>query len=115
MEPILTAREITKSFPGVLALDRVDLSCIKGEVQALVGENGAGKSTLMKILAGAYSPDSGTLVIKGKRVKEFTPQHAQKLGVGTIYQELSLLPYLTVAENISSWMNGLTFDRRSIA
>ena len=101
MEPILTARGITKSFPGVLALDHVDLSCIKGEVQALVGENGAGKSTLMKILAGAYSPDSGTLVIKGERVKEFTPQHAQKMGVGTIYQELSLLPYLTVAENIS--------------
>ncbi len=101
MEPILIARGITKNFPGVLALDHVDLSCIKGEIQALVGENGAGKSTLMKILAGAYSPDSGTLVIKGERVKEFTPQHAQKLGVGTIYQELSLLPYLTVAENIS--------------
>jgi ABC-type sugar transport system ATPase subunit/ribose/xylose/arabinose/galactoside ABC-type transport system permease subunit len=100
-EPILEAREITKSFPGVLALDRVDLACARGEVHALVGENGAGKSTLMKILAGAYSPDSGTLVIKGERVKQFTPQHAQELGVGTIYQELSLLPHLTVAENIA--------------
>jgi ABC-type sugar transport system ATPase subunit/ribose/xylose/arabinose/galactoside ABC-type transport system permease subunit len=100
-EPSLEASGITKRFPGVLALDRVDLACRRGEVHALVGQNGAGKSTLMKILAGAYSPDSGTLVIKGERVKEFTPQHAQALGVGTIYQELSLLPQLTVAENIA--------------
>ncbi len=101
MDPILAARGITRHFPGVLALDRVDFACVKGEVHALVGENGAGKSTLMKILAGVYAPDAGTLVIKGERVREFTPQHAQQLGIGTIYQELSLLPFLTVAENIA--------------
>jgi len=100
VEPVLTARGITKHFPGVLALDHVDFSCTTGEIHALVGENGAGKSTLMKILAGVYSPDAGVLAIKGERVKDFTPEHAQKLGVGTIYQELSLLPYLTVVENI---------------
>ncbi len=101
MEPVLAAEGITKRFPGVLALDHVDFTCAKGEVHALVGENGAGKSTLMKILAGAHAPDSGTLAIMGEPVTHFTPDHAQNLGVGTVYQELSLLPYLTVAENIS--------------
>jgi ABC-type sugar transport system ATPase subunit/ribose/xylose/arabinose/galactoside ABC-type transport system permease subunit len=99
--PILEARGITKRFPGVLALDHVDLACTPGEVHALVGQNGAGKSTLMKILAGAEAPDSGTVLIKGRRVEDFTPHHAQALGVGTIYQEFSLLPQLTVAENIA--------------
>lgn len=100
MEFILSATEITKNFPGVRALDKADFSCKKGEVHALVGENGAGKSTLMKILAGVYTPDAGDLIIKGERVTEFTPSHAQNLGVGIIYQELSLLPYMSAAENI---------------
>jgi len=97
---IISVSELTKTFPGVRALDRVDFSCLKGEVHALVGENGAGKSTLVKILAGAYWPDSGEVVIKGERVEEFAPQRAQSLGLGIIYQELSLLPYMSVAENI---------------
>lgn len=100
MEPFLNAIGIIKHFPGVLALDQVDFECIPGEVHALAGENGAGKSTLMKILAGVYTPDGGELVIKGKQVTEFSPRRAQELGIGIIYQELSLLPYLTVAENI---------------
>ena len=93
MEPIIIASEITKTFPGVRALDRVEFRCEKGEIHALIGENGAGKSTLMKILAGVYHPDEGTLSVNGKVVEEFSPQHAQRLGIAIIYQELSLLPY----------------------
>jgi ABC-type sugar transport system ATPase subunit/ribose/xylose/arabinose/galactoside ABC-type transport system permease subunit len=100
LEEILHVNDLVKTFPGVRALDRVGFSCLKGEVHALVGENGAGKSTLMKILAGAMRPDSGEVVIKGNKVERFAPEEAQRLGVGTIYQELSLLPHLTVAENI---------------
>lgn len=100
LQPVLHAKAITKTFPGVTALDQVEFCCLKGEVHALVGENGAGKSTLVKILAGAYWPDAGELFVKGERVREFSPQHAQSLGIGIIYQELSLLPYMTVAENI---------------
>ena len=100
MENILTAHEVTKTFPGVTALDKVNFECVKGEVHALVGENGAGKSTFMRILAGGYSPDEGELIFKGKPITTFTPQHAQRLGIGIIYQELSLLPFLSVAENI---------------
>jgi len=97
---VISVSEITKAFPGVRALDRVDFSCVESEVHALVGENGAGKSTLAKILAGAYWPDSGQVVIKGEEIQEFTPQCAQASGVSIIYQELSLLPYMSVAENI---------------
>lgn len=100
MAEIISVSQLTKTFPGVRALHRVDFSCLKGEVHALVGENGAGKSTLVKILAGAYWPDSGEVVIKGEKVEEFTPQRAQSLRLGIIYQELSLLPYMSVAENI---------------
>ncbi len=100
MEPIIVASGITKTFPGVRALDRVEFRCEKGEIHALIGENGAGKSTLMKILAGVYHPDEGTLAVNGKVVEEFSPQHAQRLGIAIIYQELSLLPYMSVAENI---------------
>jgi ABC-type sugar transport system ATPase subunit/ribose/xylose/arabinose/galactoside ABC-type transport system permease subunit len=91
---------MTKSFPGVRALDAVDFDCMKGEVHALIGENGAGKSTLMKILGGIYHPDAGELIFKAQPVETFSPQHAQSLGIALIHQELSLLPYLTVAENI---------------
>ena len=100
MENILTAHEVTKTFPGVTALDKVNFECVKGEVHALVGENGAGKSTFMRILAGGYSPDEGELIFKDKPITTFTPQNAQRLGIGIIYQELSLLPFLSVAENI---------------
>ncbi|MFV2043966.1 MAG: ATP-binding cassette domain-containing protein [Anaerolineales bacterium] len=100
MEQILSASRITKAFPGVLALDEVEFSCVRGEVHALIGENGAGKSTLMKILAGAHRPDSGELTVGGQTVDEFTPHNAQDLGIAIVYQELSLLPHMQVAENI---------------
>jgi ribose transport system ATP-binding protein len=91
---------ITKSFPGVLALDDVSFSSYKGEIHALVGENGAGKSTLMKILAGALQPDHGKIRLNGAEVRLHTPADAQKMCIGIIYQEFNLLPWLTVAENI---------------
>jgi ABC-type sugar transport system ATPase subunit len=91
---------ITKSFPGVRALDGVSLEVLGGEVHALVGENGAGKSTLMKILAGAYIADSGTIEIDGKPVTIDGPRAAERLGIGMIYQEFNLVPDLGVIENI---------------
>ena len=91
---------ITKTFAEVLALDDVSFSCHAGEIHALVGENGAGKSTLMKILAGVLHPDHGEIRLGGRRVRLDTPADAQKLGVGIIYQEFNLLPWLSVAENI---------------
>ena len=99
-EYLLEMRNITKTFPGVRALDDVSFNLKPGEVHVLLGENGAGKSTLMKVLAGAYTPDSGELFIEGRRVEHFSPRHAQSLGVGIIYQEFNLVPYLNVAHNI---------------
>ena len=99
-QPYLELRNISKSFPGVKALDRVSLEVEAGECHALVGENGAGKSTLMKILAGALLPDSGEIHIGGKRAEIASPIDARRWGVSMIYQELNLLPELTVAENI---------------
>ncbi|MFA7108876.1 MAG: sugar ABC transporter ATP-binding protein [Sphaerochaetaceae bacterium] len=97
---LLEMKEIVKLFPGVRALDGVDFNLKSGEVHILLGENGAGKSTLMKILAGAYTPTSGEVFIEGKQIKQFSPIAAQKLGIGIIYQEFNLVPYLSVAENI---------------
>ena len=91
---------ITKRFPGVTALDAVSLECRAGEVLALVGENGAGKSTLMKILAGAYQPDTGQIIFRGRPVHIASPRQAQQIGIAIIMQELNLLPCLTVEENI---------------
>jgi ABC-type sugar transport system ATPase subunit len=98
--PFLELRNISKSFPGVKALDGVSLEVGAGECHALVGENGAGKSTLMKILAGALLPDSGEIHIGGQRAEIDSPLSARRWGVSMIYQELNLLPELTVAENI---------------
>jgi ribose transport system ATP-binding protein len=100
LEPLLEVRNITKQFPGVLALNDVSLKFMPGEVHAVVGENGAGKSTLMKIMAGAYVPDSGDLLLQGERVSFKHPQEAQLRGVSIIYQEFNLLPDRTVAQNI---------------
>lgn len=100
MEPIIRMEGISKAFPGVQALDRVDFEAYSGEVMALVGENGAGKSTLMKILSGAYMKDTGRIYIDGKRVEIQNPYHAQLLGISTIYQELNVTPNQTVAQNI---------------
>jgi len=91
---------VSKSFPGVLALDNVDLDVMPGEVHVLLGENGAGKSTLMKILSGAVRRDAGEIELDGQRVEINSPRDAQALGVRIIYQELTLVPYLTAAENI---------------
>ena len=99
-EFILKMSDITKRFPGVLALDHVSLYVKKGEVHALLGENGAGKSTLMKILAGAYVKDEGEIEIFSEKTELGNPKAAEDLGVGIIYQELNLIPTLTVAENI---------------
>src|ERR671913_407880 len=85
-EPMLEAEHVDKRFPGVHALDDVSLTVSQGEVHAVVGENGAGKSTLMKILAGAYSPDRGTVRVNGESVAIESPRAAQELGIITIYQ-----------------------------
>ena len=98
--PVLAMRGIRKAFPGVLALDGVDFDLRAGEVHVLLGENGAGKSTLMKILSGAYRKDAGEIAIDGRVVSIDSPRDAQAIGIATIYQELSLVPQLTVAENI---------------
>ena len=99
--PILEMRKISKSFPGVKALQNVNLTIYPGEVHALMGENGAGKSTLMKTLSGAYQADpGGEILIAGKPVKVSNPIEAREAGVSIIYQELALSPNLTVAENI---------------
>jgi len=97
---ILEMRNITKAFPGVLALNNVTFECRRGEVLALVGENGAGKSTLMKILSGAYQADSGRLILRGQEVNFEHPREAQLAGISIIYQEFNLLPDRTVAQNI---------------
>jgi rhamnose transport system ATP-binding protein len=97
---LLHATSISKSFDGLQALRDVSFELAAGEVHALVGENGAGKSTLIKIIAGAEQPDSGTLTIAGRTVQGLTPVVARSLGVATIYQQPSLFPQLSVAENI---------------
>ncbi len=99
-QPILGAEHVDKRFPGVHALDDVSLEVMAGEVHAVVGENGAGKSTLMKILAGAYGPDQGTIRVDGEAVTIDSPRTAHELGIITIYQELSLVDALNVGENI---------------
>ncbi len=99
-EVILTMKGIDKSFPGVHALDHVDLEIRKGEVHALMGENGAGKSTLMKVLTGIYSKDSGSITYEGKEVEFTSPRDAQDAGIVIVHQELNMLNHLTVAQNI---------------
>src|SRR5947209_1796617 len=98
--PLLEMRGIVKSFPGVMALQCVDLDVFGGEVDGIVGHNGAGKSTLIKILTGAYSRDGGVIRLDGRPVHFHTPAAAQAGGIATIYQETNLVPYLSAAENI---------------
>ena len=99
-EPILRMAGISKSFPGVKALEDVNFDVLPGEVHALMGENGAGKSTLMKILAGAYSADAGQILVDGEPVSIDSPHKAYDCGINIIYQEFNLVPQLTIAENI---------------
>ena len=100
METMLEMKCISKTFPGVKALDDVAFIAKRGEIHGLVGENGAGKSTLMKILAGACLSDTGSIKIEGELIKDISPHHMIKKGVAVIYQELMLSPHMTVAENI---------------
>lgn len=99
-ETILKMQQITKRFPGVLALDQVDITLNRGEVLALVGENGAGKSTLLKILSGAYVKDEGVIEYDGRMIDGYTPNEAIDMGISIIYQELDNYGTLTVTENI---------------
>jgi ribose transport system ATP-binding protein len=97
---ILSATGITKSFPGVRALDGVSITVRRGKLNALLGENGAGKSTLMNILAGVFPPDAGDIFLGGQSVSFISPRHAQESGISIIFQELNLVPGLSIAENI---------------
>ena len=101
-EKVLSMKQINISFPGVKALQNVDFSLCEGEIHALMGENGAGKSTLIKVLTGVYKADSGEITMKGfeKPLHIKSPQDAQKAGISTVYQEITLCPNLTVAENL---------------
>lgn len=116
--PALDMLAICKSFPGVRALDGVDFDCRAGEVHALCGENGAGKSTLMKILGAVYRPDSGQLRIGGAAVDFRHPREARAAGISIVHQELSLMPFRTVAENIFAGQEATRFgllDRKLMA
>jgi galactofuranose transport system ATP-binding protein len=97
---LLVMEDINKAFPGVQALENVSLTLKRGEILCLVGENGAGKSTLMKVLTGVDRPDSGKILLDAQEIQAKSPQHAQILGISTVYQEINLCPNLTVAENI---------------
>src|SRR5436190_24278350 len=95
---LLELRRISKAFPGVQALDHVGFSIRRGEVHALMGENGAGKSTLIKVLTGVYRRDAGEMLMDGLPIDPCSPQEAQALGISTVYQEVNLIPHLSVAE-----------------
>ncbi|MGC8778447.1 MAG: sugar ABC transporter ATP-binding protein, partial [Candidatus Caldatribacteriaceae bacterium] len=99
-EPLLVLKNISKEFPGVKALSEVSLEVFPGEIHAVLGENGAGKSTLMKILSGIVRKDSGEIILAGKKVDFKGPKDAISAGIALVQQELSLVPYLSVAENI---------------
>jgi ribose transport system ATP-binding protein len=99
-EPLLKMQGVSKSFPGVTALSNVDFDLYPGEVHVLIGENGAGKSTLIKLLSGVYPTDEGRFVLDGQEVSIDSVRAAQEFGVATIYQEMNLIPELTVAQNI---------------
>ena len=122
MTPLLELQGVNKAFPGVKALNNVQFEMLPGEIHALLGENGAGKSTLIKIISGVYKPDSGELRFDGSPVSFNNPREAQALGIATIYQELSLYPELSVAENIFmghqprkglGWIDWATMNRRA--
>ncbi len=118
-DPLLQMRHIVKIFPGVLALNGVDFTLRKGEIHALMGENGAGKSTLIKVLTGVYSSDSGEISVEGRPIVIKSPQDAQNNGISTVYQEITLCPNLTVAENMfigredSVWINRKDYEKRA--
>ncbi|MDQ6630964.1 MAG: sugar ABC transporter ATP-binding protein, partial [Verrucomicrobiota bacterium] len=110
-KPLLQLRAISKSFPGVKALSKVDFTLRRGEIHALMGENGAGKSTLIKVLTGVYQRDSGEAFLENKSINPQSPQEAQSLGISTVYQEVNLIPHLSVAENICLGRQSTKFGR----
>ena len=97
---LLEVKNLSKTFPGVVALNNVSVGFLKGEIHALVGENGAGKSTLIKIIGGKYHSDSGRILFKGKELKITDPHKALEMGISIVYQEYNLIPNLKVVENI---------------
>ncbi|NTV38015.1 MAG: sugar ABC transporter ATP-binding protein, partial [Anaerolineales bacterium] len=99
-EPFLSVKNITKTYPGVVALDDVSLSFEKGEIHALLGENGAGKSTLIKVISGAIEPDRGRIAIGDREYSHMTPGVSRENGIAVIYQEFSLVESLSVAQNV---------------
>jgi len=106
MNSLLRMEAITKTYPGVVANDRISLEVVEGEIHALLGENGAGKTTLMRILYGMSTPDSGTLYWQGKPVEISTPQEAIRLGIGMVHQHFMLIPEFTVVENVVLGLHG---------
>ena len=98
--PLLQLRGITKRFLGVTALSGVDFTVRVGEIHALLGENGAGKSTLIKVLTGVHAPDAGAITLGGEALAPSSPKDAERAGISTVYQEVNLIPHLSVAENI---------------
>ncbi|MBQ0058620.1 MAG: sugar ABC transporter ATP-binding protein, partial [Lachnospiraceae bacterium] len=117
MELAVKLENICKSFSGVTVLNNVNFELRKGEIHALMGANGAGKSTLIKILSGAYTKDSGKIFIEGKEVEIHNPVDSKANGIQCIYQELSLAPDLSIADNIflgQEKMNGVFVDQKTI-
>ena len=116
---LLQMRHIEKRFPGVLALNGVDFTLRKGEIHALMGENGAGKSTLIKVLTGVYQMDGGEITVEGQNITIHSPQDAQNNGISTVYQEITLCPNLTVAENMyigredGAWVRHKEYEKRA--
>jgi ABC-type uncharacterized transport system ATPase subunit len=98
--PILELRGITKTFPGVIANEAIDLTLHEGEIHCLLGENGAGKSTLMNVVFGLYQPDEGTISVRGRPVRFSGVRDAIAEGIGMVHQHFQLIPVLTVAENV---------------